>query len=360
MNIDMSIPKVTVIMPNFNGAEYIGVAIESILLQTFIDFELIVIDDASTDKSLEIIRSYNDQRIKLLCNNTNLGVAESRNKGLRESQGEYIAFLDSDDYSYPSRLAEQLHFMEINQDFGMIGSSVEVIDGNGESSGEVWEYPEPYYKIPSILLFKNYFAQSAVFARKSSFPEGFYQSQFQVAQDYDLWVRIAKNSKVWNLPKVLVKYRSHQYGISKALADIMEDNVCKIISKSLNDLGIQATEKELALHRAIANYDCSSYPIKDLLEWMSTIKEANDKKVIYKFEHLNQVLLETQTDILNIRECDLFRRLQHTQSELQHTQSELQHTRSELLIMQDSKFWKLRSLWTKLKQIINFRSDIQK
>jgi len=343
MNIDMSIPKVTVIMPNFNGAEYIGVAIESILLQTFIDFELIVIDDASTDKSLEIIRSYNDQRIKLLCNNTNLGVAESRNKGLRESQGEYIAFLDSDDYSYPSRLAEQLHFMEINQDFGMIGSSVEVIDENGKSSGEVWEYPEPYYKIPSILLFKNYFVQSAVFARKIAFPDGFYQSQFKVAQDYDLWVRIAKNSKVWNLPQVLVQYRNHQYGISKASVDIMEDNVYKIISKSLNDLGIQATEKELALHRAIANYDCSSYHIKDLLEWMSTIKEANDKKVIYKFEHLNQVLLETQTDILNIRECDLFRRLQQTQSELQQTQS-------ELLVMQDSKFWKLRTQYFMLKQ----------
>ena len=111
-------PKITVVMPVYNGEKYLDTAIKSILNQTFTNFEFVIVDDASTDSSARIINSYKDKRIKLIQNNVNLGIPTTRNKCLQESSGEYIAVLDCDDYAYPSRLAEQFEFMENNPDFG--------------------------------------------------------------------------------------------------------------------------------------------------------------------------------------------------------------------------------------------------
>ncbi|BAT51466.1 putative glycosyl transferase [Nostoc sp. NIES-3756] len=290
-------PKITVIMPVYNSEKYIETAIDSIINQTFTNFELLIIDDCSSDKSLEIIKSYHDQRIKLLQNDINLGVVPTRNKGLHQSQGEYIAFLDSDDYAYPSRLEEQLEFMENNPDFGMIGSWVEVINEKDDLTGEIWKYIEPYHKIPSILLFQNYFAQSAVFIRKSILAGDFYKHQR--AEDYDLWVRIAKKSKVGNIQKVLIKYRQHSNSRSqKAVAEI-EQSLREIVSQQLNYLGIEPTLEELSLHRELVSYvhtdiSMSTHYIKDVANWLTLLRNANRKTGIYGHHDFNQVLADIQ------------------------------------------------------------------
>jgi len=297
-------PKITVVMPVYNSEKYLDIAIESILNQTFTNFEFVIVDDASTDSSVEIINSYQDQRIKLIKNNVNLGIPISRNKCLQESSGEYIAVLDSDDYAYPSRLAEQLEFMENNPDFGMVGSWVELMDENGDLTGEVWNEEEPDQKIPCRLLFHNYFAHSAVFLRRSALDAvkingEFYRKDYPNAQDYDLWVRISRKFKVWNFPKVLIKYRVHSNCISLKAANLVESLTCKIVTAQINELGIQPTDKELALHRQIGAYepkeiDTSIEYMKEVATWLTKLRNANHKIGLYDHHNFNQVLADLQ------------------------------------------------------------------
>jgi glycosyltransferase involved in cell wall biosynthesis len=312
-------PKITVVMPVYNGEKYLDTAIKSILNQTFTNFEFVIVDDASTDSSVEIINSYQDQRIKLIQNNVNLGIPKTRNKCLQESSGEYVAVLDCDDYAYPSRLAEQLEFMENNPDFGMVGSWVELMDRNDDLTGEVWNEEEPYQKIPCRLLFHNYFAHSAVLLRRSAIDAveingEVYRKDYPNAQDYDLWVRISKKFKVWNIPKVLIKYRVHSNCISLKAADLVEKLVCQIVTYQINDLGIQPTAKELALHRQIGAYnpkeiDISMEYIKEVATWLRMLRNANNKTGLYDHHNFNQVLADLQLSMfchcLKQREIEL-------------------------------------------------------
>lgn len=297
-------PKITVVMPVYNGEKYLDTAIKSILNQKFTNFEFVIVDDASTDNSVEIINSYQDQRIKLIKNNVNLGIPTTRNKCLQESSGEYVAVLDCDDYAYPSRLAEQLEFMENNPDFGMVGSWVELIDENDDLTGEVWNEDEPSQKIPCRLLFHNYFAHSAVLLRRSALDTvkingEVYRKDYPNAQDYDLWVRISKKFKVWNIPKVLIKYRVHSHCISLKSANLVEQLTCKIVTEQMNNLGIQPTDKQLALHRQIGSYnpqeiDTSIEYIKEVANWLTILRNANKNTGVYDHHNFNQVLADLQ------------------------------------------------------------------
>jgi len=312
-------PKISVIMPVYNGEKYIDIAIDSILNQTFTNFELILIDDGSTDNSVEIINSYQDQRIKLIKNNVNQGTPTTRNNGLRKSSGEYVAFFDCDDYSYPFRLAEQLEFMENHPDFGMVGGWVEVMDENGDLTNAVWKYLEPAERIPCRLLFQNYFANSAVFVRRSALlaveTNGeFFRRDYPNAQDYDLWVRISRKFPVGNIQKVLIKYRVHSNCTSLKAGDLLEKLVCKIVTYQLNDLGIQPTAKELALHRQIGAYDpinidTSVEYAKDIAKWLTVLRNANHKMGLYDPHNFNQVLADVQLSMF----CHCLEQLQ-TQS----------------------------------------------
>ena len=297
-------PKITVVMPVYNVEKYLDTAIKSILNQKFTNFEFVIVDDASTDNSVEIINSYQDQRIKLIKNNVNLGIPTTRNKCLQESSGEYVAVLDCDDYAYPSRLAEQLEFMENNPDFGMVGSWVELIDENDDLTGEVWNEDEPSQKIPCRLLFHNYFAHSAVLLRRSALDTvkingEIYRKDYPNAQDYDLWVRISKKFKVWNIPKVLIKYRVHSHCISLKSANLVEQLTCKIVTEQMNNLGIQPTDKQLALHRQIGSYnpqeiDTSIEYIKEVANWLTILRNANKNTGVYDHHNFNQVLADLQ------------------------------------------------------------------
>jgi glycosyltransferase involved in cell wall biosynthesis len=135
-------------MPVFNGEKYIGESIDSILAQTYKHFELIIVNDGSTDGTLQIIKKYTDARIKLINHSENLGLAVARNKGFEVSRGKYITILDSDDIAIPIRIEEQVNFMESNLEFGLIGSQVQPINSNGQVCGSVWEYLCPAEQIP--------------------------------------------------------------------------------------------------------------------------------------------------------------------------------------------------------------------
>ncbi|MCP8319033.1 MAG: glycosyltransferase, partial [Candidatus Methylarchaceae archaeon HK01B] len=129
----MKSPKITILMSVYNGEKYLREAIDSILNQTFKDFEFLIINDGSTDRTVEILRSYHDSRIKIITNEKNMGLTKSLNKGLKIARSEYVARMDADDISYPRRLEVQYEYMKKNPDVGIVGSWNDVIDDKGNT-----------------------------------------------------------------------------------------------------------------------------------------------------------------------------------------------------------------------------------
>jgi len=202
-------PELSIIMPLYNTERYVYQAIESLLAQTFTDFELIVVNDASTDNSLKIVQSFNDPRIKILNNVINRGIVYSRNKGLKEAQGSFIAPFDSDDMATPDKFSKQIDFLHSHPDMGMIGSWAKQIDEKGKLLQKKWKLNASSARIPAILLFRNYFVHSSIVMRREVIPLNGYQTGFDIGEDYRMWHEIVQKFKVWNYPEYLVYYRIH-------------------------------------------------------------------------------------------------------------------------------------------------------
>jgi len=203
-------PKVTVLMAVYNCEKYLRQAIESILGQTFSDFELLIIDDGSTDNSSAIICSHTDGRIRVLRNNINKGEAYSRKRALEEARGEYIAVLDADDIALPHRLEVQVNFMDTRPDIVLLGSSYEIIDKNGNVL-QLRRALNNHLAIHWRMLFGNPICNSSsMFRRVTALEIGGYDKERYFAVDYDLWSRFAVVGKIEQLDEVLVKYRHHE------------------------------------------------------------------------------------------------------------------------------------------------------
>ncbi len=207
-------PKVSVIMPAYNAEKYIKEAIDSILNQTFKDFEFIIIDDGSTDGTKEIISSYQESRIKLLENDKNLGLVGSLNKGLQIARGEYIARMDADDIALPERLEKQVDFLDKNQDIVLVGSWIDSFDEESKDHFIV-EFASDPIIIKWLMVTKNQLAHASVVFRKEIIErEGGYSNKYEHAEDYELWSRLLKNYKIANIPEVLLKHRIHGESVS--------------------------------------------------------------------------------------------------------------------------------------------------
>jgi glycosyltransferase involved in cell wall biosynthesis len=208
-------PKVSVIMPVYNAEKYVGEAIESILNQTFQDFELILVEDHSTDQSFALIQKIKSNKIKVLQTSENSGAAISRNLGITKAQGEYIAFLDADDWAYPTRLEKQVNFLNQNASTGMVGTWAEIINEKGQLINEfVWNIPQS--QIAPRMLFHNCFVTSSVMLRREA-ALFLFNNQYVPAEDYELWKRISYKMQVGILREKLVKYLEHSQGISKLI-----------------------------------------------------------------------------------------------------------------------------------------------
>jgi len=203
--MENSKPRITVLMSVYNGRGHLREAIESILTQTFKDFEFLIIDDASTDNSREIIKKY---PVKLIINEKNLGLTKSLNKGLKQAQGKYIARMDADDIASPYRLEKQFYFMEEHKDIVLCGSLGWIINEKGEVIGKKNVETE---NIKKKLLFNNQFIHSSLFFKKEL---GFYNESFERAQDYEFVLRIASKYKVANLKEKLISWRKSENSLS--------------------------------------------------------------------------------------------------------------------------------------------------
>ena len=205
------LPFVTVFTPNYNKSKYLLETIESVLQQTYENFEYIIVDDCSTDDSWDIISDYasKDERIKAYRNDENLKIVKTRNKGFQFSSKEakYYAILDSDDVSTPERLEKQVNFLEENPRYGLVGSDIIVIDEESKEIG-YRKYASSDLDIRKVITRLNPIAQSSVLIRKQAIQEvGFYDEKWKVCQDYDYWLRIGIDWKLKNFDKPLIKYR---------------------------------------------------------------------------------------------------------------------------------------------------------
>lgn len=203
-------PRISVIMSVYNGERYLREAIDSILNQTFKDFEFIIVDDGSTDNSLSIIQSYRDKRLKLIKNEKNIGLTKSLNNALKTAGGEFIARQDADDISLPDRLEEQIRFLVQHPDVALLGTGVFAINEEGKLLRRETPLSNPVKK----LWQHNQFVHGSVTLKKKVIDElGPYHELFRYSQDYELWLRIAKSYQVANLTQPLYKKRSYNESV---------------------------------------------------------------------------------------------------------------------------------------------------
>jgi glycosyltransferase involved in cell wall biosynthesis len=209
-----SAPRVCVMMPAHDAARYLEAAVESVLAQDYPAFELLVVDDGSTDGTDEILARFaaRDARVRWLRNDRNLGIVGTRNRLLNEAdpQASYLAVLDADDVCMPGRLRKQVDFLEHHPDHAAVGCQTSIIDEAGRTLGER-RYPTSSADLRRVMTRYNPIAQSAVMLRRSALEAvGQYDPRYPRCQDYDLWLRLASRFQLANLDEVLIGYRVSQ------------------------------------------------------------------------------------------------------------------------------------------------------
>ena len=235
----MTAPHVTVLLAVHNGERHLRASIRSVLAQTFEDFELLVVDDASTDGTREILDAFAEPRMRILTNTENLGLTRSLNRGLREARGRYVARQDADDLSDPPRLARQVALLERRPELALVATQYRRIDDSGEVES-AREVPTEAVDIRWRLLFLNAFTHSSVtFRRDVVLALSGYDETYSYAQDYDLWSRIAATHEVAALPESLVCYRRTADSMT-ATSGRAADEVAAIRTRNLEAVGVDA------------------------------------------------------------------------------------------------------------------------
>lgn len=206
-------PTASVIMSVYNGEKYLRESIESILNQTFTDFEFIIIDDGSTDETKKIIASYQDSRIVFI-SRANKGLVASLREGIQKARGKFIARQDDDDVSEKDRLKKMIETLEANPEIGLIGSARQNIDEAGNKL-DIITMPLSNADIRLYLCYHNPFCHGSIMFKKSDYVKvGGYEEGFVPAEDYRLWTRLLEVTKGMNLPDVLYTYRINPEGIT--------------------------------------------------------------------------------------------------------------------------------------------------
>lgn len=273
-------PKVSIVMGAWNVSKYIEESVDSVLVQDLKDFELIIIEDCSTDNTPEVIKRLKkkDKRIRVLRNKKNLGLGGSLNRGIRASRGKYVAVLDSDDVALPNWLSTLYYYLEANKDVYLAGAGVICINGEGEEFDR-WSAETDSEKLLKTLESRNAIWHMMMYRNTKEF---FYRTKFRYAQDYDLFTQIAGASKkLVNLPVFLVKYRIHSSSASSDKRVQQRLFVRKISEFYRQRRETGKDEYESFDPAEIMNYDVMKSEDKDVLAHAIVVK--------WRFNDLNTV-----------------------------------------------------------------------
>lgn len=289
-------PKVSILMPVYNASRYISEAIDSVLAQDFQDWELILINDGSTDDSEAIIMQYEDNRIYYVKNRINLGLIKTLNKGLDLCEGEYIARMDADDVALSGRLRKQVNFLDNHRACLMCGTNAVVIDNSGKQSGRIRNLTNNNF-LQISLLFSPSFIHPTVMIRKEILRSNKYNEAYKHVEDYELWCRIARQGKIANLSDELLAYRWHDTNVSVLNNKVQEELKDKIITDELRALEIVPTAEELYYHKITFRLyslghkqDVSVGQFGEISEWFSKLISQNEIHKKYNAKDLRAFL----------------------------------------------------------------------
>jgi glycosyltransferase involved in cell wall biosynthesis len=233
----VSAPAVTVILPVYNAERYLPEALDSVLAQDFADFELLAIDDGSTDASRQILQACRDPRLRVLQNPRNLGLTSTLQRGLLEARAPVIARQDADDVSLPTRLRLQHAHLGRSADTVLVGTQAVRTDGAGRPRAPL-DHGREHGTLCFELLFDNaFFHTAAAFRRDAARAAGGYDAAFAYCQDYDLWSRLARQGRVANLPERLVRVRAHATSMTATMAEVNREETRRVIARNLEALG---------------------------------------------------------------------------------------------------------------------------
>lgn len=283
---DSKLPKISVIIPVYNAEKYLSEAIESILNQTFTDFELIIINDTSTDKSKEIILSYakKDSRIVFIDNKKNIGPS-TRNIGFDIAKGEFIALIDADDIALPTRFEKQLDVFHKNPEIGVCATWFTRFG----KENKIIKHPVEHDQIKIEMLKGCCIGNPTVMIRKNVLNNLRFQSDFNCSEDYELWSRLITKTKFYTIPESLLQYRWHETNLSQTKINEERTNNIFIKTQLLSEFGITEDDSKIDSYLNVLNYKKGLQPdeIIDVIECANNLLKQNKK-----LKNFNPILLE--------------------------------------------------------------------
>jgi glycosyltransferase involved in cell wall biosynthesis len=294
-------PYITVLMPVYNCEQYIHDAVRSILNQSYTNFELLVIDDASADNTASIIKSFSDERIHFIEKPKNTGYTNSLNYGLTLAKGKYIARMDGDDISLPERFEKQVAFLEANPDVVVCGTTYKIL-----GSPKSITIPQTHDAIKIGLLWGNCIAHPSVMIRKEALDPFSkpYDTLKEPAEDYDLWVRLLAEGKLHNLPEVLLEYRTYSNQVSRKRAEEQKRSDIETKFKLFDYLHIEWDTSETEFleqqFKKTEAIDFDDIPVFKHIQ--KKLAHAN-RIEFFKPSLFNQYLIDLEVDVL--RKCFL-------------------------------------------------------
>lgn len=266
--------KASVVMAVYNASRHIREALDSILSQSFEDFELIIVNDCSSDNSIDLINTYQDRRIKLIHNESNIGLAASLNKGIEISEGKYIIRMDDDDICKDYRFERLIDYMDANPDVGICGSWVQFFG----DENYIWKTAEYHDQIRAKLFFNTALAHPSVIMRKTIIDQFHlqYDVNFRRAQDYDLFNRAAMVTQLHNIPEVLLDYRIAYKHKKATNHDMALSTLSEVRKRIYNQLEMEYTEETLIMHQKIGEGNFKKVNLQNLKIWISELRKKND------------------------------------------------------------------------------------
>ncbi|MEG3439563.1 glycosyltransferase [Pannus brasiliensis CCIBt3594] len=397
-------PRVSVIIPSFNHEKYIGETIESVLRQTYQDFEIVITDDGSTDNTVEIVKSFTDPRIKLFYFPRNRGACVAANHCLEHASGEYIAMLSSDDIFIESKLEKQVNFLDNHPNYGVVFSFAQIIDEDGrdfvedehfytnifiQNNRSRWEWLNYFFYRGNCLCHP-----SALIRRECYTAVGQYDSRFAQLPDLDFWIRICSQYEIHILPENLLKFRVRQdranasarrpdTGVRTAIEfkqilenfltpviqrdfakiffdrlDKLSDNFPGIISFFLAQIAIQAG--------SLAHKSFAVDTLYRLFQKDPTIRKVIQERL--EFDFIDLIQLMGQQDIFNLvnvenLEKDLiktqldFRQCYEKVEKIPALENQIIELQNRITYIESSRFWKFRNAWFDFKRKLRLIDD---
>jgi len=287
------IPRVTVLMTVYNGLPYLREAIDSVLDQSFTDFEFLIVDDASTDRSTQTVESYSDDRIRLFRNVTNIGQNASLNKGLAEARGEFIVRLDQDDVCLPGRIEKQVAFLTANPQISVVGTWAYSIDDRSRKTA-IWKWNvDDFGRLVGLLVLGRcaLLHPSVAYRRQTTLGLGGYDASFGLASDYALWIDLVlAKHRAAVIPEQLIMYRSHRKRQSAMKAHAHWEDTARAHEKLVRAL---SGRQDIAVLASVLRIESTIWSRALTQEQIGSVLESIDQ------------LLNHSADVLSLRSDEL-------------------------------------------------------